>query len=50
MTWLREVCRALFDALIEHWRSPRRSRIVGGDDSLRERVRRHIRLRGKNDA
>ncbi len=47
MSWLREMCRALFDALLEHWRSPRRTRLLGGDDELQRKVQAHIRLRSK---
>lgn len=47
MGWLREISRALFDALLAHWREPRRTRILGGSDALKRRVDDHIRLRSR---
>ncbi len=48
MSWLREIVRAIADALLEHWRAPRRTRILGGDEALARKVQAHIRLRQRD--
>ncbi len=49
MTWLRELARALFDALLAHWREPRRTKVVGGTDELKAKIDTHIKLRAQED-